>query len=143
MSAKSRVASPRAVNINDLRNLARARLPDAVFDYLDGGAEDEITLKENSRIFSDYIFRPRQAVHITAPDLSTTLMGQKLAMPVFVAPIGYSKLMHSQGERGAARAAGRAGLAYAMSTISGYSLETIAQCTTAPVFFQVYLLEGR
>ena len=143
MSARSRVASPRAVNIADLRKLARARLPNAVFDYLDGGAEDEITLRENSRVFGDYIFRPRQAVHVPAPDLSVTVLGQKLAMPVFVAPIGYSKLMHSQGERGAARAAGRAGLAYAMSTISGYSLETIAQSTTAPVFFQVYLLAGR
>ena len=108
MSARSRVASPRAVNIADLRKLARARLPNAVFDYLDGGAEDEITLKENSRVFGDYIFRPRQAVHVPSPDLSVTVLGQKLAMPVFVAPIGYSKLMHAQGERGAARAAGRA-----------------------------------
>ena len=143
MSARSRVASPRAVNIADLRKMARARLPNAVFDYLDGGAEDEITLRENCRVFGDYIFRPRQAVHVPAPDLSVTVLGQKLAMPVFVAPIGYSKLMHAEGERGAARAAGRAGLAYAMSTISGYSLETIAQSTTAPLFFQVYLLAGR
>ncbi len=143
MSASSKVASPRAVNIADLRRMARARLPDAVFDYLDGGAEDEITLRENERVFGDYIFRPRQAVHIQAPDLAVTILGQKLAMPIVVSPIGYSKLMHSDGERAAARAAGRFGLAYAMSTISGYSLETIAQSTTAPLFFQVYLLAGR
>jgi len=143
MSAHSRVASPRVVNIADLRKQARSRLPNAVFDYLDGGAEDEITLRENARVFGDYIFRPRQAVHVPTPDLSVSVMGQKLAMPIFVAPIGYSKLMHSDGERGAARAAGRAGLAYAMSTISGYALETIAQSTAAPLFFQVYLLAGR
>ena len=143
MSAHSRVASPRAVNIADLRRMARARLPDAVFDYLDGGAEDEITLKENSRIFSDYIFRPRHAVHVTAPDLSATLLGQKLAMPIIVAPIGYSKLMHSEGELGAARAAGKEGLAYAMSTISGYPVETIAKASGGPVYLQIYLLAGR
>ena len=133
MNARSRVASPRAVNIADLRRLARARLPDAVFDYLDGGAEDEITLRENSRAFGDFIFRPRQAVHVPSPDLSATILGQKLAMPIIVAPIGYSKLMHSEGELGAARAAGKAGLAYAMSTISGYPVETIAKATRGPV----------
>ena len=143
MSAQSRVMSPRAVNIADLREIARARLPNAVFDYLDGGAEDEITLRENSRIFSDYIFRPRQAVHVPAPDLSVGVMGQKFAMPVFVAPIGYSKLMHAQGELGAARAAGKAGLGYAMSTISGYALEKIAAAASGPLFLQVYLLAGR
>lgn len=143
MSAHSRVASPRAVNIADLRKLARARLPDAVFDYLDGGAEDEITLQENSRVFSDFIFRPRQAVHVPSPDLSATILGQKLAMPIIVAPIGYSKLMHSEGERGAARAAGRAGLGYCMSTISGYAVETIAQNASGPLFLQIYLLAGR
>jgi L-lactate dehydrogenase (cytochrome) len=143
MSSRAKIASPRVVNIADLRKMARARLPNAVFDYLDGGAEDEITLRENSRIFSDYIFRPRHAVHVPSPDLSVTILGQKMAMPVIVAPIGYSKLMHAEGELGAARAAGKAGLGYAMSTISGYALETIAGAATGPLFFQVYLLAGR
>ena len=143
MSARSRVASPRAVHIGDLRRLARARLPDVVFDYLDGGAEDEITLRENSRIFGDYIFRPRHAVHVPAPDLSVTIMGQTMALPAMLAPIGYSKLIHAEGELGAVRAAGRAGIGYAMSTISGYSLEDIAAAASAPHFLQVYLLGGR
>jgi isopentenyl diphosphate isomerase/L-lactate dehydrogenase-like FMN-dependent dehydrogenase len=133
----------RAVNISDLRKLARARLPNAIFDYLDGGAEDELTLKENERVFSDYIFRPRHAVHVPKPDLSVTVMGQKLTMPAFVAPIGYSRLIHPKGEMGAVRAAGRRGLAFAMSTISGYALEEIASAATAPVFLQIYLLAGR
>jgi L-lactate dehydrogenase (cytochrome) len=143
MNARSRVASPRAVNIEDLRRLAKARLPAAVFDYLDGGAEDEITLRENIRAFSDYIFRPRYAVHVPEPDISTTLMGETMAMPALVSPIGYSKLMHPDGELGSAKAAGRAGIGYAMSTISGYSIETIAQAAKGPLFLQVYLLAGR
>ena len=143
MNARSRVASPRAVNIADLRKMARKRLPNAVFDYLDGGAEDEISLRENERVFSDYIFRPSQAVHVPSPDMSVSVLGQKLNLPIIVSPIGYSKLMHAEGERGAARAAGRAGLAYAMSTISGYSLEEISAAASGPLFFQVYLLAGR
>ncbi len=143
MSASSKVASPRAVNIADLRKMARARLPNAVFDYLDGGAEDEITLRENERVFQDYLFRPRFAVEVPKPDLSATILGQKLAMPIIVSPIGYSKLMHSEGERGAARAASKFGLAYAQSTISGYSVEEISKNSTCPLFFQVYLLGGR
>jgi len=133
----------RAVNIADLRRLAEKRLPRAVFGYLDGGAEDEITLKENARVFSDYIFRPRHAVHVPAPDLSVTIMGERMAMPALVAPIGYSRLIHPEGELGAVRAAGRQGIGFAMSTISGYPLEKIAAAASAPVFLQIYLLAGR
>jgi isopentenyl diphosphate isomerase/L-lactate dehydrogenase-like FMN-dependent dehydrogenase len=136
-------AVQRAVNIADLRRLAQARLPKAIFDYLDGGAEAEITLDENSRVFGDYIFRPRHGVHVPAPDLSVTIMGQKLAMPALLAPVGYSKIFHPEGEMGAARAAGRAGTGYAMSTISGYALEALAAATKAPLFLQLYLLGGR
>jgi L-lactate dehydrogenase (cytochrome) len=133
----------KAVNIADLRKLARARLPDAIFDYLDGGAEDERTLKENERVFCDYIFRPRHGVHVPVPDLAVTVMGARLAMPVFIAPIGYSRLIHPEGELGAVRAAGRFGLGFAMSTISGYALEEIAAAAAAPLFLQIYLLAGR
>ena len=143
MGARSRVASPRAVNIADLRELARARLPKVAFDYLDGGAEDEITLRENSCVFGDWLFRQRGAVHVPAPDLSVTVLGQRMALPFLLSPIGYSKLLHPEGERGAARAAGRAGTGYAMSTISGYAVEEIAAVGTGPLFFQVYLLGGR
>ena len=133
----------RAVNIADLRRLAEKRLPRAVFDYLDGGAEDEITLAENARVFSDYLFRPRHGVHVPEPDLSVTVMGVKMAMPALLAPIGYSRVIHPGGELGAARAAGRQGIGFAMSTISGFPLEEIAAAATAPVFLQIYLLAGR
>ncbi len=88
----------RAVNIADLRGIARARLPRVVFDYLDGGAEDERTLRDNIRAFRRWNFRPQQGVKIPAPNLSVTVMGQTLAWPAMTAPIGYSALMHRDGE---------------------------------------------
>src|SRR5580698_8865793 len=97
-----RVASPHAVNIGDLRRMARARLPDAVFDYLDGGSEDEITLTENVKAFGEFRFRPRHAVCVSAPALATSVMGQPVALPFLLAPIGYSRLIHPDGEAAAA-----------------------------------------
>src|SRR6516164_11048226 len=106
------VASPRVINIHDLRRLAKRRLPKVVFDYLDGGAEDEITLRENRRAFEDVTFRPRHAVAFPQCDLRTRVLGCDLALPAMLAPIGYSSVMHSRGEMVAARAAGEAGTAY-------------------------------
>src|SRR5213594_726608 len=104
-SSKS-VKSPRVVNIEDLRNLARRRLPRAVFDYLDGGAEAEVTLRENCRAFEDVSFRPRHAVAVANCDLRTRVLGFDISFPALLAPVGYSRLMHPDGEAGAARAAG-------------------------------------
>ena len=131
-----------AVNIADLRAMARARLPKVVFDYLDGGAEDERTLRDNVRAFRRWNFRPRGGVKLPALDLSVTVMGQTLAWPAMAAPIGYSGLMHPDGERGMARAAARAGIAGVLSTISGARLEDVA-ATGMPLFMQIYLMGGR
>ncbi len=131
-----------AVNIADLRAMARARLPRVVFDYLDGGAEDERTLRDNVRAFRRWNFRPRHGVKLPALDLSVTAMGQKLAWPAMTAPIGYSGLMHRDGEKGVGRAAARAGIASVLSTISGARLEDMA-ATGVPLFMQIYLLGGR
>lgn len=132
----------RAVNIADLRRMARARLPRVVFDYLDGGAEDEHTLRDNVRAFRRWNFRPQYGAKIPALDLSVTVMGQKLAWPAMAAPIGYSGLMHRDGERGVGRAAARAGIASVLSTISGAPLEDVA-ATGVPLFLQIYLVGGR
>src|SRR2546421_11598525 len=88
------LAAPRVVNIKDLRRLARRRLPDAVFDYLDGAADDEVTLKDSERAFQEVIFKPRHAVAIPSCDLSVTVLGERLELPFILAPIGYSRLMH-------------------------------------------------
>jgi L-lactate dehydrogenase (cytochrome) len=133
----------KVVNVQDFRSLARRRLPRVVFDYLDGGAEDEITLRENRRAFEEVTFRPRHAVAFPECDLRTRVLGCDLALPVMLAPVGYSSVMHSRGELAAARAAGDAGTAYILSTISGVSLEDVKAATSGPVFYQLYLLGGR
>src|SRR5207237_10739970 len=139
--AASRVACPRVVSIADFVPLARRRLPRAVFDYLDGGAEDEVTLRENSRAFQEITFRPRNAA--AAPrgecDLSTRVMGFDFALPALLAPVGYSRLMHAEGEVGAARAAGAAGTGYVHSTISGYPLQAVTADSSVHLLHQLYL----
>ncbi len=141
--ASRAVASPHIVSIEDFRPAARRRLPKAVFDYLDGGAEGEITLRENCRAFQDVNFRPRHAVAFANCDLRTTVLGCDLSLPFLLAPVGYSRLMHPDGEVGAARAAGNAGTAYILSTISGHRLEDVKAATSGPAFYQLYLMGGR
>jgi isopentenyl diphosphate isomerase/L-lactate dehydrogenase-like FMN-dependent dehydrogenase len=137
------VASPRVINIDDLRRLARRRLPKVIFDYVDGGAEGEVTLRENCRVFDDVTFRPRQAVAIAKCELSTRVLGLNLSFPAILAPVGYSRLMHPAGELAAAAAAGSAGIAYTLSTISGHKLENVRAASVGPVWYQLYLVGGR
>src|SRR5271169_1190794 len=110
--ASRAVSSPRVVNVGDLRPIARRRLPRVVFDYLDGGAEGEITLRENCRAFEEVTFRPRQAVSVGDCDPRVRVLGFDLSFPALLAPVGYSRLLHPAGEAAAARAAGEAGTAY-------------------------------
>ena len=131
------------MNIEDLRRMARRRLPKVVFDYLDGGAEGEVTLRENCRVFDDVIFRPRQAVAIGKCNLSTRVLGQDIAFPAMLAPVGYSRLMHPDGEVAAAQAAGEFGTGYILSTISGHKLENVKAASRGPVWYQLYLVGGR
>jgi len=137
------VTPPRAVNIADLRHLAERRLPRAVFDYIDGGAEAETTLRENCRAFEQVTLRPRMAVATQACDLRTTLLGTTLALPFLCAPVGSSRMFYPRGEAAAARAAGDAGTAYVLSTLSGTRLEDVKAATSGPAWYQVYLIGGR
>lgn len=137
------VESPHVVCIDDLRRIARDRVPKSVFDYLDGGAEAEVTLRENCRVFDDVTFRPRQAVVEATCDLRTRVLGLDLAVPFLLAPVGYSRLMHPLGEIAAARCAGRFGTAFTLSTISGHKLEDVKVATAGPAFYQLYLMGGR
>jgi isopentenyl diphosphate isomerase/L-lactate dehydrogenase-like FMN-dependent dehydrogenase len=144
MTRSSRsVASPRVVSIADLRAIARRRVPKSVFDYLDGGAEGEVSLRENCRVYEDITFRPRHAVAFAHCNLRTRVLGFDLALPFLLAPVGYSRLMHPMGEVGAARVAGKAGTAYILSTISGHRLEDVKAASAGPVFYQLYLMGGR
>jgi L-lactate dehydrogenase (cytochrome) len=131
------------VNINDLRRAAQRRLPRVVFDYIDGGAEDERTLRGNSLAFEAVTFRPRCAVATSVCDLHTTVLGTSLPMPLILAPVGSSRLMYPRGEEAAARAAGAAGIIYTLSTLSGCRLEDVKAASEGPVWYQLYLVGGR
>jgi L-lactate dehydrogenase (cytochrome) len=137
------ISAPRVVNIEDLRQLAMRRLPRAVFDYLDGGAEREASLRGNVESFESLTFRPRHAIAVAKCDLRTKVLGADLAFPAILAPIGYTRLMHPSGECAASRGASEAGTAYILSTISGYKLEDVRAASSGPVWYQLYLLGGR
>jgi L-lactate dehydrogenase (cytochrome) len=136
-------APSRVVNIADLRRLAKRRLPRAVFDYIDGGAEDEVTLRENCRVFDDVAWRPRSAVATPSCDLRTTVLGIPTNLPVLLAPVGSSRMFYPRGEEVASRAAGAAGIPYILSTLSGCRMEDVKAASNGPVLYQLYLVGGR
>jgi isopentenyl diphosphate isomerase/L-lactate dehydrogenase-like FMN-dependent dehydrogenase len=140
---RGKLYSSRVINIADLRRLAERRTPKVVFDYLDGGAEAEITLRENCRAFERVTFRPRQAVAFERCDVGVRVLGADIAFPAILAPVGYSRMMHPGGEVAAARAAGAAGTIYVLSTISGHRMENVKAATAGPAWYQLYLVGGR
>jgi L-lactate dehydrogenase (cytochrome) len=137
------VTPPHVLNIADLRRLAKKRLPRVVFDYIDGGAEAEVTLRENSRAYEDITFRPKGAVVNATSDLRTSVMGAQLALPFILAPIGSSRMFYPHGEELAAKVAGEAGTAYVLSTLSGTPMEKVKAAAKGPIWYQVYLCGGR
>src|SRR5215470_1213096 len=132
-----------ALNIYDLRELASRRVPRIVFNYIDGGAEGEWTLRENRRAFDAVTFRPHQAIALPVSDLRTRVLGTELSMPILLAPVGYLRVMHPDGEIAAARAASRAGIGLILSTVSGHRLEDVKAASPGPVWYQLYLTGGR
>ncbi|HVR46669.1 MAG TPA: alpha-hydroxy acid oxidase [Candidatus Binatia bacterium] len=133
----------RAVNIEDLRRLAKRRLPRVVFDYIDGGSGAEVTMRENCRVFETVTFRARNAVARMECHLQTTVLGTPLALPFLFAPVGSSRMFFPRGECVAAEEAGKAGTIYTLSTLSGCALEDVKAAATGPVWYQLYLLGGR
>src|SRR5262245_36164427 len=131
------------VEIAELREAAKRRLPRVVFDYLDGGADGEVTLRENCRVFDDVIFRPRQAVRHSGYELRARLLGFALCSSRIPAPVGYIRMMHPGGELAAAAAEGEAGTIYTLSTVSGHKLEDVRAASKGPVWYQLYLVGGR
>src|SRR6266850_2886485 len=137
------VSFPRVINISDFRRLAKKRLPAVVFAYIDGGAEDEITLRENHRAFGDLSFRPRQCVAVPACDLRTTVLGTTFDLPFILAPVGFCRMFYPRGEVHAARAANAAGTAYILSTFSGTRLEEVRDGARGALWYQLYVPGGR
>src|SRR2546421_5723296 len=137
------VTPPHVLNIADLRRLAKRRLPRVVFDYIDGGADAEITLRENSRVYEDITFRPKGAVVTGDTDLRTSVMGAQLALPFILAPIGSSRMFYPHAEELAAKVASQAGTAYVLSTLSGTPMAKVRAASKGPLWYQVYLCGGR
>jgi isopentenyl diphosphate isomerase/L-lactate dehydrogenase-like FMN-dependent dehydrogenase len=142
-SERRRVALPRVVNISDLRQIAERRIPRVVFDYLDGGADGEVTLGEACRVYDRVMFRPQGAVAFPECNLRVRVLGMDLELPFLLGPVGSSRLFHPGGEMAAAHAAGEAGTAYIQSTLSGHRLEDSNAATRGPMCYQLYLLGGR
>ena len=132
---------PRIVNISDLREAARQRLPKAVFDYLDGTADDGVTGRDNIAAFSEITLKPRQAV-MTNPDLSTTVLGTRLGVPFLLTPIGYCRLLHPDGDIAVSAAAKAIDTGCILATGAGHSLDEVAPHNDR-LFFQVYQMGGR
>jgi len=134
-----------AASVSDLRNIAQRRLPAGIFDYIDGGAEDEITLARNSADFSLISFRPRVLADVTSLDPSTELFGKKMTMPLILAPTGFTRIADPEGELSVARAAQRAGIPYTLSTMATRSIEEVSSVTSSPArnWFQVYVWRDR
>jgi L-lactate dehydrogenase (cytochrome) len=137
-----RLAPHRVVNIADLRRLAKARLPRVVFDYIDGGADSEFTMRENCAAYDRVILRPRCAVATPKCDLRTSVLGTALELPVLLGPVGSTRMFYPRGEAVTARAAAEAGTVYALSTLSGSRLEEVREASPGPLWYQLYLVGG-
>ena len=123
--------------------MAERRLPRMAFDYIDGGAEREWTLRENMRAYQDVLFRPRSAVATAKCDLSTSVLGLPIDLPLILAPVGSSRMFYPRGEERAACAAGEAGTIYTLSTLSGCTMENVRAATSGNAWYQLYLVGGR
>jgi L-lactate dehydrogenase (cytochrome) len=130
-------------NIADLRKLAKRKLPWPIFNYMDGGADDEISLRRNTSAFDDYELLPTQLNDISHIDLKTTVLGQEIDWPVFLAPTGASRLFHHDKEPAVVRAAENFGTIYSLSTLATTTIEDVAAASNGPKMYQVYVFKDR
>ena len=126
-------------NFNDFRKLAKKKLPAPIFHYIDGGADDEVTLRRNTSAFDDCDLVPNILTSVGKPDLSTTIFGRKIDMPIFLSPTAMQRLYHPDGDKASARAAEKFGTFYSMSTMANNSIEEISNISSGPKLFQLYV----
>ena len=126
-------------NFEDFRKLAKKKLPAPIFHYIDGGADDEVTLNRNTNAFNDCDLVPNVLASVGEPDLSTTLFGRKIDMPLFLSPTAMQSLYTPEGDKASARAAEKFGTMYSMSTMASFSIEEIANISSGPKLFQLYV----
>ena len=127
----------------DFRGIAKKRLPTPVFNYLDGGADDEVSLRRNTAAFDDYELMPSQLHDVSRIEMQSTLFGEKIEWPVMISPTGASKLFHADGEPAVARAADKFGMFYSLSTLGTTKIEDLAAATAGPKLYQLYMFKDR
>jgi L-lactate dehydrogenase (cytochrome) len=126
-------------NVEDFRKLAKKNLPAPIFHYIDGGSDDETTLKRNTEAYSKCDLVPNILASVGQPDLSTKVLGQKIDMPLFLSPVAMQRLFHHEGDKASARAAEKFGTFYSMSTMANSSIEEISNISGGPKMFQIYI----
>jgi len=130
-------------NLLELEELARAKVPRPAFDYIAGGADDEVSLRSNREAYGKWALRPRVLVDVSSCDTSATVLGQRISMPILVAPTAFHGLVHPDGETGTARGAAAAGTIMVVSAIATRTIEEIAAAVAAPRWFQLYVWKDR
>ena len=130
-------------NVAELRKAARKKLPSPIFQYIDGGADDEWTLRRNTSAFENWEVMPSMLTGVTQVDLSTALFGRQLSLPLVLSPTGMSRLFHHHKELGVARAASRANIYYGLSSMGSSTIEEVSAVGTGPKFFQIYVFRDR
>ena len=129
------------LNVDDARSRAKRRLPRVAFDFIDGGSDDEVTLRENRRAFERVALRPRQLVSVAERTLGVTVAGQQIDMPVILSPTGMSRIAGGGGDLAGAVGAGRRNTIFTLSTMATHTIEEVAAVATGPLWFQLYLVK--
>jgi L-lactate dehydrogenase (cytochrome) len=133
----------RAYSIEDLRLLARRRIPAGAFSYIEGGGEDEVTMRRNRAAFDEWELIPRVLHDVSKVDLATTVLGTPMSLPFALAPVGSPRLFHHEGELASSRAAARAGIPFSLSSSGTLSIERVAEAVEGPKWFQLYVWNDR
>ena len=133
----------KALNIEDLRKIARAKLPSPLFNYIDGGSDDESNVCGNTHAYDAVKLVPEYLVDVANIDLSTRVLGREISMPLFLGPTGMTRLFHHDGETAVSKAAADAGTYYALSTVGATSIEDVATACNGPKCFQIYVMKDR
>ena len=131
------------VNITDYEKLAKEKLTQMAYDYYSSGANDEITLRENIDAYKRIFLKYRVLVDVSNIDMSTEVLGQKISMPLMIAPTAFHKMAHADGETAVAKAAGNAGTIMILSTLSNSDVEDVVKASSGPVWFQLYVYKDR
>jgi len=133
----------RVFNIEDLRTIARRKLPKPLFNYIDGGADDETNVLGNAKAFDSVRLVPEYLVDMAKIDTTTKVLGREISMPLFLAPTGMTRLFHHDGETAVSKAAAAAGTYYSLSTVGSTSIEDVAAACSGPKCFQIYVMKDR